>query len=280
MIEIGKYQKLKIHKEKPQGIYLLNEDSAEEVLLPRAECGSELSIGEYLEVFIYLDSEEREIATLQKPSLTLNTYASLKVKSNSSIGAFCEWGLPKDLLVPFHEQKEPMREGKNYIVYMYLDELSDRLVGTTKLRRYLSVFADQAIKVGEKVDALIYQETNIGYKAVISQKFSGLLYKNELGDKNIQVGDKVEAYIKPIRKDKKIDLSINPLGYKNVVSNVDLILDALEEGNGFLPYNDKSSPEDIRKNFGISKKVFKKIIGVLYKQKQILIEENGIKKIN
>jgi len=279
MIEIGVYQKLKIHKEKPQGLYLLDEEHDDEVLLPNAECTSDMNMGDYLDVFVYLDSEDREIATLKKPALTLDTFASLEVVSNSSIGAFCAWGVQKDLLVPFHEMAEPMQEGHRYIVYMYLDDVSDRLVGTTKLRRYLNPFADETLQAGQEVDALIFKETNIGFKAVINQKFSGLIYKNEIIEGSITVGDELKVYVKPIRQDKKIDLSLNPIGFKNVVSNVDLVLEALEEANGFLPFNDKSSPEKIREKFGVSKKVFKKIIGVLYKQKQILIEENGIKKI-
>lgn len=279
MIEIGVYQKLKIHKEKPQGLYLLDEEHDDEVLLPNSECTPEMTMGDYLDVFVYLDSEDREIATLKKPVLTLDTFASLKVVSNSSIGAFCDWGIPKDLLVPFHEQAEPMQEGENYIVYMYLDDVSERLVGTTKLRRYLTPFADDSLQAGLEVEALIYKETNIGFKAVVNQQFSGLIYKNETNINSIKVGDVLRVYVKPIRQDKKIDLSLNPIGFKNVVTHVDLVLNALEEGNGFIPFNDKSSPEEIREKFGISKKVFKKIIGVLYKQKQILIEENGIKKV-
>jgi len=279
MIEIGVYQKLKIHKEKPQGLYLLDEEHDDEVLLPNAECTSDMNMGDYLDVFVYLDSEDREIATLKKPALTLDTFASLEVVSNSSIGAFCAWGVQKDLLVPFHEMAEPMQEGQNYVVYMYLDDVSDRLVGTTKLRRYLSPFADETLHAGQEVNALIFKETNIGFKAVINQKFSGLIYKNEVNEGSITVGDELKVYVKPIRQDKKIDLSLNPIGFKNVVLNVDLVLEALEEANGFLPFNDKSSPDQIREKFGVSKKVFKKIIGVLYKQKQILIEENGIKKV-
>jgi predicted RNA-binding protein (virulence factor B family) len=279
MIEIGVYQKLKIHKEKPQGLYLLDEEHDDEVLLPNAECTPEMEIGDYLNVFVYLDSETREIATLKKAALTLDSFASLKVVANSSIGAFCDWGLQKDLLVPFHEQAEAMQEGRHYIVYMYLDDVSERLVGTTKLRRYLKPIADETIIVGETVDALIYQETNIGYKAVVNQKFSGLVYKSDISHGSINVGDVLKLYVKPMRQDKKIDLSLNPIGFKNVVSNVDVVLEALEKNGGFLPYNDKSSPEKIREKFGVSKKVFKKIIGVLYKQKQILIEEKGITKV-
>ena len=279
MIEIGVYQKLKIYKRKSQGLYLLDEKDGDEVLLPNAECSDDLEIGDYIQVFVYLDSEEREIATLKKPIVTLNSFGSLTVKYNSSIGAFCDWGMPKDLLVPFHEQKEPMKEGQRYIVYMYLDEVSDRLVGTTKLRRYLNPFADNSLKLGQEVEALIYQETNIGYKAVINQSFTGLIYKSELNGVNITIGDTLKAYVKPIRDDKKIDLSLNPLGFKNVETNVDLILNALDASGGYLPFNDKSSPEAIRETFGISKKVFKKIIGVLYKQKQIVIESKGIKKV-
>ena len=276
MIRIGEYQTLKIVRELPQGFYLLDEEDDDEVLLPRAYITVDMRIEDEIEVFVYCDSEEREVATTERPLITVGKCALLPVTAVTKIGAFCHWGTSKDLLIPFHNQKEKLEEGLSYVVYMYVDDVTDRLVGTTKLSRHLIQTADEQIKVGEEVDVLVIEETTIGYKLVVNQKFSGLIYKTDL-DKNLERGDQFKGFVKPIRPDGKLDIGLNPIGLKHVEVSVQKLLAALKKGDGYLPLNDKSDPAKIREMLGMSKKVFKKAVGGLYKVKKIDLEENGIR---
>ena len=274
MIKIGKYQTLTIDRELPQGLYLVdNED--EDVLLPRAYMTDDMAIGDDIMVFVYCDSYGREIATTERPLLTVGEFAPLTVKSINQVGAFCDWGTSKELLIPHANQAEKLEEGKVYVVYMYLDDYSDRLVGTTKLNKFLKSEADEYIKMGQEVELLVYKATDIGYKAIVNQTYSGLIYKNEVKNR-LKIGQSLKGFIKPLRPDGKIDLSLDPVGYSNVGEHEDIILERIELNDGFLPFHDKSDPEAIRKEFGMSKKLFKKIIGSLYKQKRIHIKSDGV----
>lgn len=275
MLKIGEYQELEIFKDLPQGLYLIDEEDEEEVLLPRSYVRHDMKIGDKLTVFVYCDSEEREVATTEKPYITVGQYGFLKVTAITKIGAFCDFGTSKELLIPFHNQHQTLEVDKRYVVHMYLDDLSDRLVGTTKLSRHLDHIADKNLKQGQEVDVLVFRETTLGYKVIVNQQFSGLIYKNETSTK-LKEGDQLKAYLKPIRPDGKIDLSLNPIGVKHVEANAAKILAALKKANGSLAFNDKSDPEAIKATFGISKKVFKKAIGGLYKQKKIIISDAGI----
>jgi len=276
MIKVGEYQTLTIDREMPQGFYLTDAEDEEEVLLPRSFITEEMEVGKTIDVFVYCDSEERDIATTEKPLITVGKFASLRVNSVNEFGAFCGWGVPKELLIPFSNQAKKLYPGEDCIVYMYLDELSDRLVGTTKLRPFLKSTAEDNFVLGQEVDLLVYEETDIGYRVLILPHFNGLVYKNEVNGE-LEIGKALKGYIKPLRDDGKIDVSLNPIGHKSIGKNEKIIMDALNENNGFLPFTDKSAPDAIRERFGISKKLFKKILGSLYKQRLITLEDKGVR---
>ena len=277
MIKVGEYQTLTIEREMPQGFYLTDAEDEEEVLLPRSFITEEMEVGKTIDVFVYCDSEERDIATTKKPLITVGKFASLKVNSVNEFGAFCGWGVPKELLIPFSNQGRKLYPGQECVVYMYLDELSDRLVGTTKLRPFLQFTAKDIFSLGQEVDLLVYEETEIGYRVVILPNYHGLLYKNELPGK-LEIGQSLKGYIKPPREDGKIDVSVDPIGHQSITKNEKIIMDALEKNNGFIPFTDKSAPDAIREEFGISKKLFKKILGSLYKQRLVILEDKGVRK--
>jgi predicted RNA-binding protein (virulence factor B family) len=232
--------------------------------------------GARVTVFIYRDSEDRKVATTLVPKALLHEFALLKVKAVSTVGAFLDWGLEKDLMVPFREQRQKMEEGRWYIVYVDLDQKSDRLFASNRLERYLQ--NDKlTVKEGEEVDLMIQQKSDLGYAAIINHTHRGLIYENEIFQE-IHIGDKLKGHVKKIRNDNKIDLSLQALGYKSTHdANSQLILEQLEKNKGFLPITDKSSPEEISTQFGISKKAFKKTLGALYKQRKIEIQPEGIK---
>lgn len=278
MIEIGKHQKLEVYREMPQGLYLIEKGGDEEVLLPRSFVRDDMEVGDEVDVFVYCDSNDREIATTEKPFLTVDEFAYLKVTEVNDIGAFCDWGTSKELLVPFRNQARPMQAGLSYIVHMYLDEVSDRLVGTTKLKNFLIQESDGSFEFGQAVDLMVYGSIDIGYKVIINGKYAGLVYKNE-SHLDLRIGQRVKGYIKPEREDGKIDVSLTPIGYKSIVGNEKVVMDKLVGAGGFLPFSDKSNPDAIRREFGLSKKLFKKVIGGLYRQKLIRIEKEGIHKL-
>jgi len=244
MIKVGEYQTLTIDREMPQGFYLTDAEDEEEVLLPRSFITEEMEVGKTIDVFVYCDSEERDIATTEKPLITVGKFASLRVNSVNEFGAFCGWGVPKELLIPFSNQAKKLYPGEDCIVYMYLDELSDRLVGTTKLRPFLKSTAEDNFVLGQEVDLLVYEETDIGYRVLILPHFNGLVYKNEVNGE-LEIGKALKGYIKPLRDDGKIDVSLNPIGHQSIGKNEKIIMDALNENNGFLPFTDKSAPDAI-----------------------------------
>ncbi len=274
MATIGAINELEVVKEVDFGIYL---DGAEhgEILMPKRYVPENCQVGDCIEAFIYLDSEDRLVATDERPIAMVGEFASLKVVSVTGVGAFLDWGLPKDLLVPFREQQQKMEEGRSYLVYIYLDDESQRIVATSKLDKCVDNLPVD-YEVGEEVDLIIAGQTELGYKAIIDNSHWGMLYKNEVFQ-TLKPGLKVKGYIKHIREDDKIDLSLEATGYQKIDPITESILNKLAANNGFLPLNDKSSPERIKEAFQISKKNFKKAIGALYRQRVISIEEDGIR---
>lgn len=273
MIQIGQYNTLTIMRDTPVGMYL-GENEHDVVLLPKKYIKPEFKVGDSVEVFVYRDSEDRPIATTLRPYAKLYEFACLTVNHVSNIGAFLDWGLEKDLLVPFKEQKHPMQEGYSYVVYVYLDEVTDRIVASNKINRFVSNEV-LTVKQGDEVDLLVYNKNEIGYHCIINNSHKGLLYRNEVYQP-VQIGDRFKGYIKLIRETQQIDLSLQKPGFKNVLSSTDLILQYLEEHDGFLHLHDKSTPEEIANLLNMSKATYKKSIGVLYRHRKIRIEENGV----
>jgi len=273
MIKIGDYNKLRVVKEVDFGIYL-DGGTDGEILMPTKYVPDGTKPDDEIDVFIYSDSEDRLIATTETPYAKVNEFAFLKVKAVNKFGAFLDWGILKDLLVPFREQKTDMIEGYSYIVYIYLDEKTNRLAASAKINKFLNSEMP-TYKINDEVSILIESKTDIGFKAIIENEYAGLLYENEVF-KNIKKGDLLKAYIKKIRDDGKIDLVLQKSGYEQIDGISEIILQTLKKNKGFIAANDKSSPEMIKSLFNISKKSFKKAIGSLYKQRLIDFKDDGI----
>ncbi len=274
MLEIGKYNKLRILKEVDFGLYLDGFEQGE-ILLPKRYVPSSYELDDEIEVFIYNDSEDRIIATTLKPKASVGKLANLKLISINKFGSFFEWGLPKDLFVPVSEQFNNMTIGNSYMLFVYLDERSDRIAGSCKIERFLKKDIS-LLNPADAVDLIIYRKTEIGFKAIINETNFGLLYDNEIFQK-LKIGQKIKGFIKTIRDDGKIDLSLQKTGVSPIEENGKKILTILEENGGFININDKSSPDKISQTFLISKKLFKKAIGHLYKNREIMITPDGIK---
>ncbi len=274
MAAIGLINELEVVKEVDFGIYLDGGPHGE-ILMPKRYVPEGCKPGDTLEVFIYLDSEDRLLATNEKPKAMVGDFALLTVVSVTNVGAFLDWGLPKDLLVPFREQQQTMEAGKSYLVYVYLDNESQRIVATSKLDKCVdNIPVDY--EVGEEVDLLIAGQTDLGFKAIIDNSHWGMLYKNEVFQP-LKTGQKLKGFIKTIREDEKIDLSLQKEGYEKIDDISQSILNKLAANSGFLSLTDKSSPDVIKQTLHISKKNFKKAIGSLYRQRLIALEENGIR---
>ena len=276
MVEIGKYNTLKIVKDLDFGVYLDGGDDLE-ILLPARYVPRNVKPGDEVEVFIYHDNEGRIIATTAKPLAVVGEFQWMECKSVNDMGAFLEWGLMKDLLVPFREQKMPMREGKWYLVYVHLDHVTKRIVASARVDKFLDN-VPPVYEFNQEVDLLVADETEIGYKVIINNLHWGLVYHNEIY-RRLERGEHLKGYIKEVREDEKIDVSLTRLGYEKVEGIAGIILDALKVQNGFLPVHDKSPAEEIYSLFGCSKKSFKQAIGALYKKKLISIEPAGIRLI-
>ncbi|NMH29163.1 CvfB family protein [Flavobacterium silvaticum] len=273
MIKIGKYNTLKILRSTNIGLYL--GDGQEEVLLPNKYVPLQYEILQEVDVFVYLDHEHRKVATTLEPYIYLYEFALLRVNYVNEFGAFLDWGMEKDLFVPFREQARKMEQGKRYLVYMYLDEQSKRLVATSKTNQYLSN-EELTVKEGEEVDLIVSHITDAGINVIINEKHKGLLYQNQVFNDKIRTGDRMTGFIKHIRPDHKIDVSLEAIGYEKIEPNSQKILDKLQSGRGFLRLTDSSSPDDIRELLQMSKKTFKQSIGALYKQRLIEIKDDGI----
>ncbi len=273
MFQLGHYNTLKIARKVDFGVFLT--DGTDEVLLPKKNLTPEMEIGTEVEVFIYKDSEDRTIATVQRPFAVVGEFAYLLVKEVNTIGAFLDWGLEKDLLVPFREQDKLLEAGKRYVVYIYVDKLTKRIAASAKINRYAKN-EEIALAENEEVDLLIFKKTELGYGAIINNLYQGLIYKNEVFTE-LTIGDKRKAWIKAIREDGKIDLRLQKVGFELSDDAQELIMQKLKEKGGFLALHDGSDPQLITKELGMSKKTFKKAIGGLFKFKLITIEGEGIR---
>ncbi|MFL2571661.1 MAG: S1 RNA-binding domain-containing protein [Parvicellaceae bacterium] len=273
MLEIGKFTTLTVDRIKSPGAYLIN-DNDDDILLPNKYVDNDLKVGDEIEVFIYLDGEERLVATTIKPYIKLNDFAALKANNVNKIGAFMDWGLEKDLFIPFREQERKIKEGYTYLVYMYFDHQTERLVGSTKIAKYLDN-TNHGLQVRDKVHLIVWQSSDLGTKVIINKKHLGLLYSNEVF-KNLKLGEVTTGFIKKTRSDDKIDVSLEEISYKNIEPNAQKILTLLEKNKGFLNLNDKSHPDEIQSMLGISKKAFKKSLGALYKKRLVTIDRKGI----
>jgi len=275
MIDLGKINKLKVLRKVDFGVYLEG-DEFDSILLPRRYVPENCEVDDEIDVFIYFDSDDRIIATTETPHAQVDDIACLKVAAVNSIGTFLDWGLSKDLLVPFSEQNKKMQEGESYVVKIFVDEKTNRIAASSKLEKFLSDKLPEDYEVGQEVDLLICDKSDIGFKAVIDEFWLGIIYKNEIYE-TLEIGQKIKGYIKKIRDDGKIDLTLYKSGYGRITDLTEKILDELKKNGGFIKVTDKSSPEVIHKLFGASKKSYKKAIGALYKKRIIGLEKDGVR---
>ncbi len=272
MLKIGSYNELVVERMVDFGLYL--NPKPDEVLLPLKYAPENVRPGDSLRVFVYTDSEDRPVATTLEPKAVVGEFAYLQVKDVASFGAFLDWGLEKDLLVPSSQQQERMKVGKSYVIKVCLDDMTGRVYGSNRITRNCDK-NPKDLTEGNKVDLLIYGITKIGIMAVVNNRYSGLLYRSEVFS-SISVGDRIAGYISRIREDGKIDLTLKSPGYQSVTGSGARILETLKKKGGFIPCHDKSSPDEIRRVFSMSKKEFKKAIGGLYKTGSIQITAEGI----
>ena len=274
MIYIGDYNKLTILRDTEPGLFL-GDDEDQEVLLPNRYVPEEFEIDDTIEVFVYLDNEERLVAVTDQPYIKKGEFALLRCNSVSEIGAFLDWGLVKELFCPFREQAFPMKAGGWYLVYCYLDEKSERLVASSKTNRFLDN-KELTVQAFDVVDLIVSHPSDLGMNVIINKTHLGLIFNQDLY-KDISVGDKLKGIVKKIRPGNKIDITLEKIGYRNIEPNAKSILELLENNEkGYLNLTDKSSPESIKSTVQMSKKSFKKAIGTLYKQRRIRIEQDGI----
>jgi predicted RNA-binding protein (virulence factor B family) len=275
-MKLGKINRLKVSRISQFGTYLVDDEN-NEVLLPDDYGDTEdVELDELIDLFIYLNSEDQYAATAQTPLIETNKFAYLQVKDVNRVGAFMDIGISKDLLVPYAEQTEEMRVGNWYLVFMFVDEETDRLVGSCKENEF--VFFDEIeVEVGDEVELLLYRKTDLGVHAIVKNLYKGLIFHSDI-HKELDLGEKVIGFVKEIREDGKLDILLEPLGYRQSIDPTsEVILTKLVEANGQLFFTDKSSPEDIKQEFGLSKKAFKRGIGNLYKQKKIVILKDSIR---
>ena len=278
MAVIGKRNNLVVVSRAERGLYLEG-GSYGEILLPARYAPRGVEPGDMLEVFLYLDSEDRLIATTEMPLAEVGEFAEMKVVSvNPRVGAFLDWGLSKDLLLPFREQKDPVRIGERVIAYVDMDRETQRIVASTRLNRHLDL-KPPFYRPNQEVDLLITAETPLGYNAIVDHAHRGLLYHDRAATP-VRVGQKLKGFVRAVRDDGKIDLTLDSAGYKRVAPLTQQILTALEKNGGRLPFNDDSPPEAIREKFGVSKKAFKQALGALYKKRHIRFSETGIEQID
>jgi uncharacterized protein len=273
-IRLGKRNQLKVAREVDFGVYLYAGEIGD-ILLPKRYVPQGCKVGDMVDVFLYLDNEERLIATTEHPLVEVNQFAYLEVNWTNQFGAFLNWGLMKDLFCPFREQKMRMQQGRSYIVYCYIDTLTSRIVASAKVEKFLSK-NQPPYSTGERVNILVQQKTELGFKAIVEGKYSGLIYQNELF-RDIHTGDRLEAYVKTVRPDNKLDLVLQNHGRRHVEDfSQQLLQYMLNNEEGFCRFGDKSPAEEIYSEFQISKKTFKKAVGDLYKRHLITIVDDGL----
>jgi predicted RNA-binding protein (virulence factor B family) len=274
MISIGQINKLIVTAETASGYYLLDTETEEEVFLPPALASSKLTIDQEVEVFVYLDARDTIIATTELPNAVVGEYAFMSVKDTTDFGAFMDWGIGKDLLIPGNQQKLKIRKFDEYIVRVCLENETNRIYGTTKLGKYIETSNFEIIR-GDKVKMTICQETPLGFKVIIDKSYIGLIYHNEIYS-NVVIGQTYDGYVKKLRDDGFVDVTLQPLGVEQLLNSKDKILDFLSKNDGKSNLHDKSSPEDIKDSLGMSKQAFKRTIGMLYKDRKITINNDGI----
>ncbi len=273
-VEIGKYNTLSVIAVTPNGVYLDGHELGE-ILLPNRYVPTDCQVGNNINVFIYVDSAERVVATTEKALGQVGEFVSLKVAQVNKMGAFLDWGLPKDLLVPYNQQHTKMEVGKYYLVRIFLDQHTDRIVASSKLDKFIDIWPAE-YQQGDKVKLIIGGKTDPGFKAIVNDLHWGLLYDNEIFQP-LRIGKKIDGFIKQVREDGRLDLILTRGSKNRVNSFADKLIDALQKNNGFLPLHDKSAPELIQRTLGVSKKTFKATVGNLLKKGKLTIEQNGIK---
>ncbi len=292
MIRLGDYNTLKVVKfavrDNPHayggketfGVFL---DGGREgdILMPQKYVPEGTKVGDSIKCFVYLDQDERPVATTETPLAKVGDFAFLECTWVNEYGAFLDWGLMKDLFCPFREQKKKMEMGDSYIVYIHIDEESYRIVATAKVDKYLSPAhptgnnAEEGLAVGTPVSLLVWQKTDLGFKVIVDNKYQGLIYRNQIF-RHVQTGDRMTGYIEKVRPDGKLDISLQPTGRKQTIDFAETLIQWLKDHDGFAPFGDKSAPDDIKRTFQVSKKVFKKAVGDLYKRRIITITDDGI----
>ena len=273
VVELGKFNQLKVVKEVAFGLYLDGGDEGE-ILLPARYVPDGCKPGDEINVFIYLDNEERLVATTQTPLAQVGEFACLEVAWVNQYGAFLNWGLMKDLFVPFREQKARMEVGRRYIVHVHLDEESFRIMASAKVEHFLAKEKPDYAP-GQEADLLVWQKTDLGYKVIVDNRFGCLLYENEVF-RPLRVGERVKGYVKQVREDGKMDLTLQKPGRNGVEDFASVLLEHIRHNGGRTPLNDKSPAEEIYALFGVSKKTFKKAVGDLYKKRLVRLEDDGI----
>lgn len=276
MLQVGLYNDLRVVKTVDFGVYLDGGDAGE-ILLPLRYVPNLTAVDDVLRVFVYRDSEDRLIATTEQPLATVGQVARMQCTQLTTVGAFMDWGLMKDLLVPYSEQDLKAEEGKFYLTYVYLDNTTERIVGSFKLRKHIGKGEPPAYNVGDQVNIVIGQTSDLGTTVIVDHQYFGLVYNNEVYRK-LYHGDTLKAYVKHVREDGKIDISLQPIGFENAnATAVERVSRALDRANGFLPLTDKTDAEVIYQSVQMSKKAFKKAVGTLYKERKITIEPDGIR---
>ncbi len=274
MFKIGSYNPLTVARRSEIGLYLTS-DGQDEVLLPNRYCPETAAPGDSMLVFVYMDSEDRPIATTDKPKAVVGDVAKLLVKDVNRFGAFLDWGLEKDLFVPFSEQRRRLKEGEWVVVYVELDEATDRIIGTTWLRKH---FSDETrhFKPGDPVRLIVYARTGRGVDVVVNSRYAGIIHAdNEV--RQLEYAEEVDGFVRKVREDGTLDIILRKPGYEGALEDSDVVLDKLRAADGFLPFTAKSGADEVREEFGISRKAFKKIIGNLYKNGVITADDDGIR---
>lgn len=273
MINLGEYNRLTILRDTEPGLFL-GDDEENEVLLPNRYVPELFEIGDEIDVFVYLDNEERPVATTDKPYITKGDFALLRCNEVTTFGAFLDWGLVKELFCPFKEQSFKMKAGGWYLVYCYLDEESERLVASSKTNRFLDN-KELTVQQFDEVDLIVSHPSEIGMNVIVNKTHLGLIYKDDIFQ-DLSIGDRLKGIVKKVRHDNKLDIALGKIGYRTIEPNAEHILMELQDNSGFIPLHDKSEPEAIKEMLQMSKKNFKKAIGHLYKERQIEIKPDGI----
>lgn len=274
-IKLGEFNRMRVVKQVPFGYYLDGGPIHGEILLPSNEVQGDVALEQDLDVFLYLDQEERLVATMRTPLAQVGDFAFLRVAWVNNFGAFLDWGLLKDLFVPFREQKMKMLKGQSYIVHIHLDEDSDRIMASAKVEHYLD-YGFPPYRHDDEVEILVWQKTDLGFKVIIDNRWAGLLYDSQVF-RELHTGDRVRAYIDKVREDGKIDVVLSRHGQDGVHDFSNILLEYLRKHAGYCQLGDKSPAEDIAKAFNVSKKVFKKAVGDLYRQRLITISDDGLR---